>query len=205
MFSFFGVLRRASSEAQCQLVRVTRADLEATVAARAFTGIDGGAGGHRFEIDDLLFGTDDDAVSAVVATPRIEADSQRRATPDQSVESPERTQRAAPAVLQHVEVEQHKPGDHEKAQTGPEDQLAVDHPDRAQPLERSDTGNRRDHQRERQHAVARVTGDIELPGDPKAAPQPCGEVAERIDGANPCTEATPAGQEVAGQHDRGSE
>jgi hypothetical protein len=54
MFSFFGVLRRASSEAQCQLVSVTRANLEATVAARGFNGIDGGAGGHRFEIDDLL-------------------------------------------------------------------------------------------------------------------------------------------------------
>jgi len=105
-------------------------------------------------------------------------------------------------VAQQEEVEEEDPRDREQAETDSEDQLAMEHPDRAQPLEGCNPEHRGERDRQPHYPEARFPSHPELSPDAQALPQPAGEVGDHVEWAHPGAEAPPSHQQVEEQDDQ---
>ena len=105
-------------------------------------------------------------------------------------------------MAQQEEVEEKDPHDREQAESDSEDQLAMEHGDRAQPLERRYPEQSGEGDRHAHHPEADLPGHPELSTDPQASPQPAGEVSDHVERAHPGAEAPPSRQQVEEQDEQ---
>lgn len=192
----------ACIEPRNEAERAARTDLQASRAVQTLTVIDESPRPDLVEADHLRLRTDGHAIAAVITATGIESDPEDREASEQRVEGTEGAEGSAPAAAQHEEVEEEDPRDREQAESGSEDQLAMEHGDRAQPLERRHPEQGGERDRHAHHPEADLPGHPELSVDPQALPQPAGQVRDHVERAHPGAEAPPAHQQVEEQDDQ---
>jgi len=192
----------ACIEPRNEAERASRADLQASRAVETLTVIDESLRLELVEADHLRLRTDRQAITAAVAAAGIEPDPEQREASEQRVEGTERAEGPAPAVAQYEEVEQEDPHHREQAESDSEDQLAMEHGDRAQPLERCDPEQGGEADRHAHHPEAGIPGHPELAADSQAFPQPAGQVGDHVERAHPGAEAPPTHHQVEEQDDQ---
>jgi hypothetical protein len=138
----------------------------------------------------------------VITATGIESDPEDGEASDQRVEGTEGAEGSAPAVAQQEEVEEEDPRDREQAESDSEDQLAMEHGDRAQPLERCYPEQGGEPDRHAHHPEAGFPSHPELPVNSQASPEPAGEVGDHVERAHPGAEAPPSHQQVEEQDDQ---
>jgi hypothetical protein len=191
--------------------RVARTDLQASRAVQTLAVTDESPRLDLVEAEHLRLRADRHAIAAAIAATGIESDPEDREASHQRVEGTEGAEGSTPAVAQQEEVEEEDPHDREQAESDSEDQLAMEHRDRAQPLERCHPEQRGERDRHAHHPEAGFPSHPELPADSQALPQPAGEVRDHVERTYPGAEASPSHQQVEEQdeqrpdQDRGGE
>ena len=195
----------ACIEPRNEAERAARADLQASRAVQTLTIIDEPPRRDLVEADHLGLGANGHTIAAVVAAAGVESDPENREASDQRVEGTEGAEGSAPAVAQHEEVEEEDPHDREQAESDSEDQLAMEHGDRAQPLERRYPEQSGEGDRHAHHPEAGFPRHPELPADLQALPQPAGQVGDHVERTHPGAEASPTHQQVEEQDEQRSD
>jgi hypothetical protein len=192
----------ACIESRNEAEGVARTDLQAARAVQTVAIIDESPCPDLVEADHLRLRTDRRAIATAIASIGVESDPEDRETPHQRVEGTEGAEGSAPAVAQYVEVEEEDPHRREQAESDSEDQLAMEHGDRAHPLEGRHPEQGGEQDRHSHHPEAGFPSRPEPPLDPQAPPEPAGEVRDHVERADPGAEAPPSHQQVEEQDDQ---